>query len=147
MPLHRTVPFSPGAGCSRCEHLPDLASICGVSGLIRPWRSKTACPVLSVVGSGQLRTPWERRQRAKSSMPLSVCCTWVLVDRSRCAQALWAAWNCELLTPSCCMVTLGIAPLLSGSGNCDTPWERMQPEKARPPFCRADAAGELLEVL
>lgn len=35
-----------------------------------------------------------------------------------------------MLTPSCCGLTLGIAPLLSGSGKFDTPRERMQAEKA-----------------
>jgi hypothetical protein len=39
---------------------------------------------------------------------------------SRCAQALSAAWNCELLTPSCWTLTLvnpfGTSLLLLGSG-------------------------------
>lgn len=34
-----------------------------------------------------------------------------------------------------------------GSGNCATPWERMQREKASPPFCPADPACRLMEVL
>ena len=42
--------------------------------------------------------------------------------------AFWAAWNWELLTPSCCGVTFGNAPLLLGSGKFGTPWERMQRE-------------------
>ena len=66
------------------------------------------------------------------------CCDWAWVCwppfGSRCAQALWAAWNWELLTPSCCRLTLGNplanSLLLSGSGNFGTPWERMQWEKA-----------------
>jgi hypothetical protein len=44
--------------------------------------------------------------------------------------ALWAAWNCELLTPSCCRGIFGIEPLLAGSGKARTPWERMHREKA-----------------
>jgi hypothetical protein len=50
-------------------------------------------------------------------------------------QAVWAAWNCELLTPSCGRLTFGSPPLPAGSGNLDTPWERMQAEKTSHPFC------------
>ncbi len=49
---------------------------------------------------------------------------------SRCAQALWAAWYWELLTPSCSRLTLGNplanSLLLLGSGYFGTPWDRMQ---------------------
>jgi hypothetical protein len=79
-------------------------------------------------------------------MPLSVCCTSGLVGRSRYPHALSAIWSCELPTPSCWGVILGIAPLLSGSGNSDTPWERMQREKASAPFWCA-ATGWLLPLL
>ena len=51
-------------------------------------------------------------------------------------QAVWAAWNWELLTPSCGKLTFGSSPLLAGSGNFDTPWERMQAEKATHPLLR-----------
>jgi hypothetical protein len=47
---------------------------------------------------------------------------------SRCAQAVWAVWYRESLTPNCCAVPFGIVPLLSGSGKLGTPWERMQAE-------------------
>jgi hypothetical protein len=68
--------------------------------------------------------------RAKFSMPLIICGTWAWVGWSRCAQALWATWNWELLTPTCCEVTLGTPPLRVGSGKFGTPCERMQWEKA-----------------
>lgn len=45
-------------------------------------------------------------------------------------QALWADWNWELVTPSCCGVSLGISPLLVESGKFGTPLERMQRERA-----------------
>src|SRR5437762_9125200 len=109
----------------------DLASIRGESGAIRPRRSKTGCPLVSVVGSGQSGTPWERMHWAKSRIPLSVSSTWASLAFSRDAQAFWADSNSELLTPSCCGPTFGRAPLLSGSGKFGTPCERMQREKAR----------------
>src|SRR6266567_4727890 len=68
--------------------------------------------------------------RAKSSMPFSVCRTWASFGWSRDAQAFWAAWNCDPLTPSCCGPPFGSAPLLSGSGKFGTPCARMQWEKA-----------------
>jgi len=43
-----------------------------------------------------------------------------------------------LLTPSCRAVSLGIPPLLLGSGKFGTPCERMQPEKATADWERAD---------
>src|SRR6266540_5939149 len=53
---------------------------------------------------------------------------------SRCAQALWAAWYWELLTPNCSGSTLfnplGNSLLLLASGNFGTPCERMQREWA-----------------
>src|SRR5258707_15205106 len=49
---------------------------------------------------------------------------------SRCWQAFRAAWSWELLTPSCGAVSLGIPPLLVGSGQFGTPWARTQREKA-----------------
>ena len=95
-----------------------------------PGMLKIGCPLLSVVGSGQFGTPWERMHRAKSSMPLVIRGTWAWVGWSSCAQALWAAWSWEVLTPTCCGVTLGTPPLLVGSGKAGTPCERMQWEKA-----------------
>ena len=83
------------------------------------------------MGSGQFGTPWERMHRANVRMSLHDCCSSAWVGwlpgpfGSRCMQALWADWNWELLTPSCCRLTLGIAPLLSGSGKFGTPLERM----------------------
>src|ERR1700730_16569934 len=49
---------------------------------------------------------------------------------SRCWQAFSAAWSWELLTPSCCAVSLAIPPLLSGAGEFRPPPERTQREKA-----------------
>src|SRR3981081_3377586 len=49
---------------------------------------------------------------------------------SRCWQAFRAAWSWELLTPSCWSVSLGIPPLLVGSGQFGTPLARTQREKA-----------------
>jgi hypothetical protein len=47
---------------------------------------------------------------------------------------LWQAddadWNAACVTPSCCRLGFGIAPLLSGSGNVGTPWVRMHALKA-----------------
>jgi hypothetical protein len=59
------------------------------------------------------------------------CRTWAWVCPlpplgSRCPHADWARWYWELLTPSCCGVFFGNAPLLSGSGNLGTPSARMQ---------------------
>jgi hypothetical protein len=96
-------------------------------------------------GSGQFCTPWERMQAANLTMPLSAACTsaWVVlggfVFGSRCWQALWATWNWGLLARGTTL-SLGIVPLLLGSGKLDTPWERMQPEKASAPLSCADPA-------
>jgi hypothetical protein len=68
--------------------------------------------------------------RAKFSMPVIIRGTWAWVGWSSCAQALWATWNRELPTPTCCGVTFGTPPLLVGSGKSGTPCERMQREKA-----------------
>jgi hypothetical protein len=101
------------------------------------------------VGSGQFATPWERMHRANVRMSLHDCCSAARVGRppgpfgNRCMQALWAAWSWGLLTPSWCGVSLGIPPVLLGSGKFDTLWERMQREKASAPFSRVDAAGGL----
>jgi len=77
---------------------------------------------------------------AKFREPLHACCIsawdnppWSLFG-SRSPQALVAAWYWELLTPSCCAVSLEIDPLLSGSGKLGTPWERMHWENASGPF-------------
>jgi hypothetical protein len=62
-----------------------------------------------------------------------------LVFGSRCWQAPWATRNWGLLARGITL-SLGIWPLLLGSGKLDTPWERMQREKASAPFACADAA-------
>src|ERR1700722_2646843 len=71
------------------------------------------------------------------------------VSGSRCWHAFRAAWSWELLTPSCCAVSLGTPPLLLGSGKYGTPCERMQPEKATADWERADppAVDEPLEAV
>jgi hypothetical protein len=68
---------------------------------------------------------------------------------SRCWQAVWAAWTRELLAPSCCGVSLDLsnAPLLSGSGQFGTRWERMQPAKATAWSRSVEAAEELEDEL
>jgi hypothetical protein len=53
------------------------------------------------------------------------CCWNDPVLGSTFAQALAAAWNRELLTPSCCALVLGSPPPLGGSGKFGTPLERM----------------------
>src|ERR1700730_5218601 len=92
-------------------------------------------PLLS--GSGSV-TPWLRTHWENLSACALICCTSAWFGPlppfgSRCWQALWADWSWELLTPSCCEGSLGVAPLLSGSGKFGTPLERMQWEKA---ICR-----------
>src|SRR6266702_348964 len=90
----------------------------------------------SWVGSGQVGTPSERMHRANPSMARRSRCDWDWLIwpplGSRCAQACWAAWYWELLTPSRCGSTLGnplgnALPLLA-SGYFGTPCERMQRE-------------------
>jgi hypothetical protein len=99
-------------------------------------------------GSGKFGTPWARTQRANSRAVAVTCnCSASLGARppfgSKRRQELCAAWYCELLTPSCCRLFFGGIPLLSGSGNLGTPFERMQLEKASHPFpCVACVAGE-----
>ena len=105
----------------------------------------------SLPGSGKLGTPWARTHRENlSDSALTCCCSaWFGGPPpfgSRCRQALRAAWNRELLTPSCCRLGLAV-PLPSGSGYFDTPLERMQPAKASAPFACADAAEALEEEL
>jgi hypothetical protein len=51
---------------------------------------------------------------------------WAGAGWSNGAQARWAAWNRELLTPTCCGVTLGTPPPLVGSGKSGTPCARTQ---------------------
>jgi hypothetical protein len=114
---------------SRCVHSSAVLLISGESGLT-PGMLKRGAPLLSVLGSGQFGTPWDRMHRAKFTMPLIICGTWAWVGWSRCAQALWATWNWELLTPICCGVTLGTPPVRVGSGKAGTPCERTQWEKA-----------------
>ena len=80
-----------------------------------------------LAGSGKSVMPWLRTHRENLSACAETCCCWVaetVGHRER--QACCAAWSWELLTPTCCRLTLGIAPPLVGSGNADTPWERMQ---------------------
>jgi hypothetical protein len=81
-------------------------------------------------GVGPLQYTVEAHAAAEAHIWLSICCdaawvTWPPLG-SRYAQAVYAAWNCELLTPSSSRLVLGIAPLLVGSGNLGTPCERMQ---------------------
>ncbi|MFZ0973356.1 MAG: hypothetical protein WAN22_14090 [Solirubrobacteraceae bacterium] len=86
---------------------------------------------------------------ANLTMPLSAAATsaWVSVGApvfgSRCRQALWATGNCGLLA-SGMIWFFGIVPLLFGSGKLDTPWDRMQLEKATAPVAGDDAAAEVL---
>jgi hypothetical protein len=86
-------------------------------------------------GSGKDGTPWLRTHRANTrAFARTRCCAAWLGDRppfgANRRQALCADANRVLLTPSCCRPTLGIVPLLPGSGNLDTPLERMQLAKA-----------------
>jgi len=108
---------------------------------------KTGCPLLSVLGSGQFGTPWERMHWLKLRMPLSSCCTSAWLGAlppfgSRCWQAFWAAWYREVLTPrSCALGNLAATWPGRGSGKFGTSFERMQREKASsweltdPPAC------------
>src|SRR6476660_8904792 len=105
-------------------------------------------PVLS--GSGKLGTPWARMHGENLSASAVTYCTWAGVGPlppfgSRCRQALCAARNRELSTPSCCSPTFGIAPPRPGSGKLGTPPERMQWEKAS--ACADALDGELLCVV
>src|SRR5690349_17528246 len=80
---------------------------------------------------------------AREQMPAASHCSRLLlftVLGSRCWQALWAAWNRELLTLSRCGLVFGSAPLPDGSGKAGTPWERMLLEKPT-------ADGELADPL
>jgi hypothetical protein len=94
--------------------------------------------------------------RAKLTSVLKMCwdAPWVVSAPSGRSflQALSAAWNWELLTPSSCELTLGnpsgIALLALASGNLGTPFERMQREKASASFsCDGEAAGGFEEDL
>jgi len=93
-------------------------------------------------GSGKFETPWPRTHWENLSPCAFICCTWAGLGPlplfgSRWLQARWPAWTLELLAPSCCEVSLDLsnAPLLFGSGQFRTPWERMQRAKATAPFC------------
>ena len=96
------------------------------------------------MGSGNFGTSWERMHTANLSMTVSSRCTtageqsWATkhccsccwadppVAGIRCWQARWAAWNWEPVTPSSSALPFASPPLLGGSGNLGTPWERMQ---------------------
>ncbi len=131
----------------RCWQLWISVLICGAVGSTMLCRSNTGRGSSgwwrSTLGSGQSCTPLERMQAANLTMPLNAWCTsgWVdlggFVFGSRCWQALWAGWNRGLLTRGTTL-SFGISPLLLGSGKLDSPWERMQPEKASAPLCCAD---------
>jgi hypothetical protein len=90
-------------------------------------------------------------QAANLTMPFSAACTSAWVDLGgfvfgrRCWQALSATRNWGLLA-SGITLSLGIDPLLSGSGKLDTPWERMHRAKTSAPPAWADAAGWLTDV-
>src|SRR4029077_1106450 len=130
MPLHSWIVVGPVVDwTSRCVQASAVLLTRGESGLM-PGMSKTGWPLRSVVGSGQVGMPWERMQRAKFSRPVMICGTWAWDGWRSGAQARWAAWNREVLTPTCCGVTLGTPPRLAGSGKSGTPWERMHWEKA-----------------
>src|SRR5262249_38805120 len=83
--------------------------------------------------------------RAKLRKSLHDCCSAARVGcppfGSTLRQAAWAAWNRELLTPSCCGDGFGTAPPPPGSGKFGTPCERMQRETASAPLPCADDAG------
>jgi hypothetical protein len=95
-------------------------------------RGKAGRPSESAPGSGQFGTLWERMHWLNVSMPTSSCCTSPGANMSSAPggskswQALSAAWNWVLLTPSCCRLNLGTSPPLVGSGKLRMPWERMQ---------------------
>ena len=105
----------------------------------------------SLPGSGKFETPWARMRRENLSPCASIRCRWAWLGGgppfgSRRLQSLWAAWNRELLTPRCSRATLGIAPLLSGSGNLGTACQRIHRAKATAPFrCAGGAVAD--EVL
>jgi hypothetical protein len=88
----------------------------------------------SPAGSGKPGTPWLRTHRANlNETAVKRCCSDRLGGRPpfgrSCRQAACAAVNRALLTRSRCNPTFGITPP-AGSGNADTPFERMQCEKA-----------------
>jgi hypothetical protein len=74
---------------SMCVHSSAVLLTRGESGSM-PGMLKAGCPLLSVLGSGQFGTPWERIHRAKFSMPVIISGTWAWVGWSSCAQALSA---------------------------------------------------------
>ena len=84
-------------------------------------------------------------QAANLTMPSSAAWTSAWVDLARfvfgstCWQAVWATRNWGLLARGTTSF-LGISPLLLGSGKLDTPWERMQSEKASAALAFADPA-------
>ena len=84
-------------------------------------------------------------QAANLTMPVSAASTsaCVVFGRfefgTRCWQACEATRNWGLLARGMTLF-LGTFPLLSGSGKADTPWERMQREKASAPVACADPA-------
>jgi hypothetical protein len=123
--------------------------ICGAFGSTLLCRSNTGRGSSgwsrSMVGSGHCCTPRECMQAANLTIPPSAAWTSVWVDLggfvfgSRCWQAVWATPNWGLPARGTTSF-LGISPLLLGSGKLETPWVRMQREKASAPPARADAA-------
>jgi hypothetical protein len=89
-------------------------------------------------------------QAANLTVPLRAAATSACVisgapvPGTRCRHAPEATRNCGLLARG---ITLffGTFPLLSGSGKLDTPWERMQREKASAPVACADPAEALVK--
>src|SRR6202521_5817562 len=103
-----------------------------------------------LTGSGKLGPPCARTHWENLSACVLSCCRCATDGPlppfvSRCRHAFWAAWTLESLAPSCCDVSLDLsnAPLLLGSGQFGTPWERMQEAKATGPLCCVTSvAGE-----
>jgi len=107
-----------GNGLQAFNTLPYPGVFSTESGILIP-------PLLA--GSGKSVMPWLRMHRENLSACAETCYCWVAVTVGhRDWQACCAAWSWELLTPTCCRLTLGIAPPLVGSGNAGTPWVRMQ---------------------
>jgi hypothetical protein len=109
-----------------CGEFGSMPTACG---------SKIGLP-RSRVRSGQFGTPWERIHRPNFNMSLRISCTTAGLggtpgppSGSRCPQDWLAAWNRGLPAASSTWL-FGHTPLLLGSGNFDTPCERMQWEKA-----------------